>query len=72
MKVSEINDDLKYPAAVGVLQAATSFAAIDIESIARNVVMDAWAKQDLFEIAKRLRAADVEAETICDPNARAA
>jgi len=70
MKASEILSkaaDLKYPAAVGHLQAAASFAAIDIESIVRNVSMDAWAKEDLLNVARKLRAADKEAESMCSP-----
>jgi hypothetical protein len=59
--------DLKYPTAVGHLQAAASFAAIDIESIVRNVAMDAWAKEDLLNVARKLRAADKEAESMCSP-----
>jgi len=64
--------DLTYPTAVGHLQAVASFAAIDIEAIVRNTTMDALVKKDLMDIAKKLRAAEAEAESICDPNARAA
>lgn len=59
--------DLKYPTAVGHLQATSSHAAIDIESIVRNVVMDAWAKEDLLKVARSLREANEKADDICDP-----
>jgi hypothetical protein len=62
-----MDTDLNYPIAVGHLQAATSHAAIDIEHIVRNVSMDAWAKEDLLKVAKKLREANEKADDICDP-----
>ncbi|WP_414461760.1 hypothetical protein [Hyphomicrobium sp. DY-1] len=49
--------DLRYPTATGILEAAAEFAAIDIESIIRNTVMDAWAKEELADAARHLREA---------------
>lgn len=59
--------DLEYPTAVGHLQATSSHAAIDIEHIVRNVAMDAWAKEDLLKVAKKLREANEKADDICNP-----
>jgi hypothetical protein len=60
-------DNLKYAKATGCLQIATSVAAAYVESIARMGNMDAWSREELFTVARKLRAADKEAESMCSP-----
>jgi hypothetical protein len=58
--------DLKYPTAVGILEAAAQSAAIDIESIIRNIPMDIRTKEDLARAARSLRSAVSRSEALTE------
>jgi hypothetical protein len=58
--------DLKYPTAVGILEAVAQSAAIDIECIVRNIQMDVRTKEDLERTARSLRSAVSRSEALTE------
>lgn len=57
----------EYPKALGRLQGNVIALAEMIEIVSENIKFDDWAKIELETIARKLRAAEQEAESMCSP-----